>query len=210
MNIISALSRVFDWCFGPRAQIYVKPLRKVQVLFSDLVSGHLEESQTMVGSTKRYVLDFSASRTSGQHPLYPEVYLDTSLGFVLCVQSDSGNIPIVVIGFERRSTYFFVQQLENIRQMEEYLPFEWEKLLYKVLIMFGSFSRELGVKEVRVCPAHRSPYHPFGNQENADGRTFAECYELAKRLYLLHDLVPLQCGFRWNDPTKTYTFMLSQ
>jgi hypothetical protein len=164
-----------------------------------------------VSSEYHYVLDFSASRTSGRHPLYPEVYLDTSLGFVLCVQDESGNIPIAVIGFERKSTHFFVQQLESMKGVEEYLrPLQWEKLLYHVLISFSSFSRELGVKEVRVCPAHRSAYHPFGNQENAEGLTLGECYELAEQLHLLHDIVPEQCGFRWNDRSKTYMFTLSQ
>lgn len=206
MGIVSG---ILDSFFVRKISAYEIPVQKVYVRFDDLLSDHVEKSCMNHGY--QYALAFWPSRNIGRCTMYPEIYWETHLGFVLSMRDMSEgiekNIPIAVIGFEKKLTYLFVRQLESMKGRDTYLvPLDWAQLLYRVLI---ELARELDLKEVRVLPAYRSDYHPYANGEVADRLTPDECRECAECLHLLYDVAPQKCGFSWKERTRTWVFVLS-
>lgn len=200
------ISGILDRWFHERTKVCINPLREVRAHFSGLLEYHVKESQKEVMGS--YGIDFCASRRAGQYAPYPEIYWETQFGFVLFVREVSGNIPIAAIGFEKKTTHLFVRQLQGVKGMKKFLrPLHWEKLLYRIVVQFG---RELGFKEIRVCPAEKSDYHPFGNSECARNLTYSECADRAVRLHLIYNVVPKKCGFKWDKGTGTHTYVLSE
>lgn len=205
---MSIVSGILDSFFVSKISAYEIPVQKVCARFDDLLSDHVEKSCMNHGY--QYALDFWPSRKIGWCTMYPEIYWETHLGFVLSVRDVSEGIekyiPIAVIGFEKRFTYLFVRQLESMKGRDAYLvPLDWAQLLYRVLI---ELARELDLKEVRVLPAYRSSRHPFESDGAEMGLTLEECHKLAERLHILYDLTSRACGFKWEQKTLTYTYIL--
>ncbi len=200
------ISSILDQWFDERTKVCIDPLREVRAHFSESLRYHIKESQQEVPGS--YGIDFCASRKTGQRTVYPEIYWETQFGFVLFVREASGYTPIASIGFEKKSTYLFVRQLQGVKGMKKFLcPLHWEKLLYVTVV---KFARELGLKEVRVCPAEKSNYHPFGNSECARGLTLSECAQRAERLHLIYNVTPKKCGFIWDEDSRTHTYVLPE
>ncbi len=198
------ISRILDLLFHARTRVCITPSRKVQVLFNKILASHLKKSQEI---THSYGIRFHAGRETGQYDSYPEIYWETQFGFVLYVRSSSTNVPVAFIGFDKKSTYLLVRQVQGVLSMKEYLrPLHYEQLLYRTVILFG---QELGVKEIRVIPSFLSDYNPLKNDQVADKLSFAECGARAMRFHLIYDKAPQKCGFRWVERTRTYTFALS-
>ena len=198
------ISSILDHLFHERTKVCINPFREVRVLFNEMLSSHIKKSQKI---TESYGIDFHAGREVGRCAPYPEIYRDTQFGFVLYVRSVSSNIPIAFIGFDKKSTYLFVRQLQGVPGMKEYLrPLHYEQLLYRAVVLFG---RKLGVKEIRVLPSFLSGYNPLKKGVVAEELSFAECGARAMRLHLIYDKESQKCGFKWVERTRTYTFALS-
>lgn len=198
MGIIgSILSRHF----GVQRETLIIPLRNVQAHFNELVPGHVKKSHA--NNACGYSLDFFDLREPGRYVSHPGIYWENEFGFVLCAQE----VPIAVVGFEKKSTYLFIQHVQGVKGAKEYLlPLRWEQLLYRTVVFFG---RELGVKEIRVISAFQSNYHPFGNPECSQNLSFEESRARATRLSRIYDEESQRCGFKWVEQTRTYTFALS-
>jgi hypothetical protein len=172
----------------------------VQAHFNKLVLDHVKKSHT--NNAYRYSLDFFDLREHGRCVSHPGIYWENEFGFVLCAQE----VPIAVIGFEKKSTYLFVQQVQGVKGKREYLlPLCWEQLLYRTVILFGY---EIGVKEIRVLPAFRSNYHPYGNPECSQNLSLEESRARATRLSRIYDEESQRCGFKWVERMRTYTYSL--
>ena len=199
---MSTLGNVFGRYFGVQRETLIIPLRNVQAHFNDLVLKHVKKSHAK--NTYCYSFDFFDLRNPGRYAAHPGIYWENEFGFVLCAQ----NVPIAVVGFEKKSTYLFIQQVQGVKGVREYLlPLCWEQLLYRMVILFG---HELRVNEIRVICAFRSNYHPFGNPECSQKLTFEESRSRAKRLASIYDEESQRCGFKWVERTRTYTYSLSQ
>ncbi|MBU6491005.1 hypothetical protein KGQ25_02540 [Patescibacteria group bacterium] len=202
------ISDFLDRRFAARARAYEGSFGKVFARFDTLVAGCVKKTHAEDANRYKYKLDFSASRRIGRRMLYPEIYFETASGFVLCVHGAARDIPIAVIGFEKKSKRLVIRQLQGVKGAKEYLcPLHWERLLYRAVILFG---RELKLEAVHVLPACQSPYHPFGNPEAAQKLTPEECEVRAQRMHLVYDREPVRCGFKWCENTRTFAFTLSQ
>ena len=201
---MSIASRVLDYWFYKRTKVCIDPSRKVQVLFSGMLASHVKESQEI---TESYGIYFHAGRKVGYDEMFPKIYWETQFGFVLYIRSMSTNVPIAFIGFDRKSKYLLIRQVQGVRGMKEYLrQIYFEKLLYRVVILFG---RYLGVEEISVLPASRSDYHPSKNDHIPDDFLPPEYLRLKTRFHIVYNKISQQCGFIWVRRTGTYTFRLS-
>lgn len=203
------ISDILDCCFERKKEACMIPLQTVQAHFSSLLSNHVKASYAQHGY--QYSLDFFASRLV-QYSSHSEIFWETQYGLILCVQDRSEPVPkirpIAVIGFEKKSNHLFVPQVQGVKGAREYLrPIRWAHLLYCALIVFG---RELKIEEIRVCPGDSTEYNPFRNSSVSRDCTLKECEVWAARLRLIYDKASQQCGFKWVERTRTYTYSLSQ
>lgn len=199
---MSIIGSVLSRHFGVQKETLVIPLRNVQAHFNELVLRHVKKSHA--NNTYRYSLDIFDLREPGRYATHPGIYWENEFGFVLCAQE----VPIAVVGFEKKSTYLFIQQMQGVKGAREYLlPLRWEQLLYRIVILFG---RKIGVREIRVLPSFRSIYHPFRNDQAVGNLSLGECYARAKRLRRIYDEESQRCGFKLGERIHTYTMSLSQ
>lgn len=212
MRIISAFLRaLLDSYFYAKIERYRKSSLAVQVLFKKSLSTYLQ-GKNSARNTHRYMLECWASRKIGRHKAHPEVYCETQLGIVLCVQDRSEgtpkSLPIAVIGFDKPADYLVVTQVEEMRGTEKYLsPLNWEKLLYD---MVGVFAKELGVKEVRVLRPDLSPHNPFGIRYSGPDLSDMDSKRNAEKIVRRFRKVPETCGFGWDDGTYTRRLVLQR
>ncbi len=207
MNPIALLQNFFERRFAARAQGIRDFLsRSAPDGFHALIEEHIKKSQTHRHNASRYLLDFSAARNSGRRMPHPEIYWETSFGFVLCAREGSAVIPIAAIGFEIRSNRLVVRQVQGVRGRKEHLrPLHWERLLYRVAISFG---RILGIETVHVLPARQSDYYPLGNPEVGCALSRKESIARAQRMHIVYDKESVRCGFKWCEGTQTFMFAL--
>lgn len=212
MRIISVfLTALLDSYFYAKIERYRKSSLAVQVLFKKTLSTYLQ-GKNSARNTHRYVLECWASRKIGRHNAHPEVYCETQLGILLCVQDMSEgtpkSLPIAVIGFEKPADYLVVTQVEEMKGTEKYLsPLNWEKLLYDMVCMFG---QELGAREVRVVPPDLVPNNPFGTRYSGPELPGDVSKRIADMIVRRFKKVPETCGFGWDDCTSTRVHVLQR